>query len=228
MECWLRDICNGRDCDKQFCLRKYKLDYLYNEALLSEAQKRNIVLKVDDNGTDFDEFKRLANIKTNIVDFVKEGQNLYLHSSIAGNGKSSWALKILQSYLNIIWAESELTCRVLYISVPRFLLASKDKISAKNDYFDQIKANYLTADIVVWDDIGSKDGSDYEISQLLSMLDARLNLSKTNIYTSNLTPAQMKDALGERIASRICNKSIDIELHGADKRNIQTEESRKW
>jgi DNA replication protein DnaC len=60
------------------------------------------------------------------------------------------------------------------------------------------------------------------------MIDARLNVEKTNIFTSNLNPAQMTEALGERIASRICNKSIDIELHGTDKRNLVVEEVRKW
>lgn len=228
MSCWLENNCNHKDCDKPFCLRRYKLDCLYAEALLSESQKKHVILHVDNDGTDLEEFKRLANIEKNIDIFVDEHNNLYLHSSVCGNGKSSWAVRILASYLDKIWAQTELTCRVLFISVPRFLLASKDKINAQNDYFDHIKNNYLKADIVVWDDVGSKIGTEYEISQILSMIDARLNLEKTNIFTSNLNKTQMTGALGERLASRICNKSIDIELHGSDKRTLQEEESRKW
>lgn len=154
--------------------------------------------------------------------------HLYLTDNLIVTHNTSWGVRMLESYLDKIWAESELTCRVLFISVPRFLLASKDKISAKNDYFDHIKKYYLSADVVVWDDIGSKMGSAYEIEQLLSMIDARLNVEKTNIFTSNLNPAQMSEALGERIASRICNKSVDIELFGTDKRNLMPEEPRKW
>ena len=43
---------------------------------------------------------------------------------------------------------------------------------------------------------------------------------KSNIFTSNLEEAKLTAALGERLASRICHKSIDIELHGSDKRYL--------
>lgn len=228
MVCNYYDNCNHKDCDKPFCLKKYKLDCLYMEALLSDSQKRHVVLRVDEDRTDLAEFQRLVNIEKNIEIFVAEKQNLYIHSSNCGNGKTSWAVRMLAAYLDRIWPQSELTCRVLFISVPRFLIASKEKISAKNEYFDHIKDNYLKADIVVWDDVAAKVGTEYEISQLLSMIDARLTIEKTNIFTSNLNHVQMASALGERITSRICNKSIDIELHGSDKRGLQSEEVSKW
>ena len=34
----------------------------------------------------------------------------------------------------------------------------------------------------------------------------------------------MYEALGSRVASRICNLSIDIELHGKDKRQFKEQE----
>ena len=43
---------------------------------------------------------------------------------------------------------------------------------------------------------------------------------KSNIFTSNLGKRELANALGERLASRICNTSIDIELNGADKRYL--------
>lgn len=228
MECYYGYKCNKKDCEKAFCLRKYKLDALYNEALLTDEQKKYIVLKIDADGTDLEAFKRLKNIESNISAFIEDGQSLYIHSSNCGCGKTSWALRMLQSYLNRIWAESELSCRVLFISVPRFLLASKDKITAKNQYFDHIKENYLNADLVVWDDIAASNATDYEMSQLLSMIDARLTSGKSNVFTSNLSPKQMARALGERLASRVCTKSVDIELFGSDKRSLRPAESRKW
>ena len=228
MECYYEHGCNKKDCDKSFCLRKYKLDALYNEALMTAAQKKRLILKIDADGTDLEAFKRLANIDKNILDFVADKQSLYIHSSNCGCGKTSWAIRMLQSYLNSIWSETELCCRVLFISVPRFLLASKDKISNKNAYYDHIKENYLKADLVVWDDIATSTATDYEMSQLLSMIDARLIADKSNIFTSNLSPAQMTKALGERLASRVCTKSVDIELFGSDKRNLHQEERRKW
>ena len=46
-KCFLFDRCNHKDCDKDFCLRKYKMDTLYSAALMTESQKQHVVLKID-------------------------------------------------------------------------------------------------------------------------------------------------------------------------------------
>ena len=221
--CFLYDRCNHKDCEKDFCLRKYKMDSLYSLALMSEAQKQHIVLKIDQDETDLTQFKQLSAIEQNIITFVNEGKNLYLHSAICGNGKSSWSLRLAEAYFNKIWVRTEVKCRVLFISVPRFLLALKDAISSKNAYVDYIKDNVLEADLVIWDDIAAKMGSEFELTHLLNIIDNRLALGKSNIYTSNLNRQQLYTALGERLTSRIANMSTDIELFGADKRVLKVE-----
>lgn len=217
--CYLYDECNHCNCDK-FCERKYKLDYLYSQALVSEKQKKRISIFTDADGTDLDKFTTLNNISNNIVEFVENGYSLYLHSNQCGCGKTTWALRLLQSYFNEIWAETNLRCRALFISVPRFLLALKDFKNENNTYLEQIKNNILSADLVIWDDIAAKMGTDFEISNLLSFIDNRITLGKSNIYTSNLNVDEMTEALGERLASRVCRGSQDIELNGSDKRGI--------
>lgn len=222
-KCFLYDRCNHKDCEKDFCLRKYKMDSLYSAALMTESQKPHITLNVDQDGTDLEQFKQLAAIEQNIVKFVQEGKNLYLHSANCGNGKSSWSLRLAEAYFNKIWARSEAKCRVLFISVPRFLLALKDNITVKSLYIDYIKDNVLEADLVIWDDIAAKMGSEFELTHLISIIDNRIALGKSNIYTSNLNRQQLYTALGERLTSRIANMSIDIELFGADKRILKVE-----
>ena len=219
--CFLREICNGKDCNKDFCLRKYKMDSLYSAALMTESQKKHITLRVDEDGTDLEQFKQLAAIEQDIVNFVNSGKNLYLHSANCGNGKSSWSLRLTEAYFNKIWARSEIKCRVLFISVPRFLLALKDNITTRSTYVDYIKENVLEADLVIWDDIANKMGSEFELTHLLNIIDNRLALGKSNIYTSNLNRQQLYTALGERLTSRIANMSTDIELFGADKRVLK-------
>lgn len=216
--CFLREICNGKDCDKDFCLRKYKMDSLYTAACMSESQKKRITLKIDADGTDLEQFKQLAAIENDIVNFVKEGKNLYLHSANCGNGKSSWSVRLAQAYFNKIWARTEGKCRVLFVSVPRYLLAIKDNISNKNEYAEYIKENVLDADLVIFDDLAAKMGSEFELTHLLNIIDNRISLGKSNIYTTNLNRQQLYNALGERLTSRVANMSIDIELFGADKR----------
>ena len=217
--CWLKGECNGIDCGG-FCLRLFKLDYLYGEALVSMAQRRRITLTTDSDGSDVEAFTKLSSISKDPVGFVSSGGSLYIHSQTAGNGKTSWALRILQSYMNAIWFGSELRCRALFISVPRLLIALKDNISERNEYVQHIKENILTADLVIWDDIATKQSTVFEAENLLAMIDSRIANGKANIYTSNLSDAELHVALGDRLASRVANLSMNIEFRGKDKRGI--------
>jgi len=218
--CPYRNKCNGIDCDKDFCMRKYKLDYLYRMSLLSDKQRQYQDLWVDDDNTDLAEFRQLADLAVNVKDFVKEGKNLYLHSTTCGNGKSSWSIRFIQNYFEAIWPMTDLSCKALFISVPKFLLELKANISNRSEYVSFIQENVLDADLVIWDDLAAKIGTDFEINHLLSLIDNRISSGKSNIYTSNLSPQEMTAALGSRLQSRVCKYSIDIELHGKDKRNI--------
>ena len=75
---------------------------MYDGALLSLKQREHIVLKIDKDATDAEAFGSLKIIEDHIVDFVEQGNQLYIHSSIAGNGKSSWALRLVQTYFDKI------------------------------------------------------------------------------------------------------------------------------
>lgn len=199
------------------------MGYLYEAALISDEQRKNMKLFTDSDGTDLEEFKRLAEIQKGIDAFVSHGDQLYLHSQTTGSGKTSWALKLCQTYLNHIWSSSKLECRVLFINTPKFLLSLKDNISEKNEYAAYIKENVLKADLVVWDDIATKATTVFEAENLFSIIDTRISSGKANIYTSNLTQSELHDCMGDRLASRVCTASIDIEFHGKDKRGIKYE-----
>lgn len=218
-KCFLYERCNHVDCNSSFCRRRYLMERIYNNSLLSDKQREHINLKVDADMTDLEEFKRLANICENIVDFVERGENLYIHSGTCGNGKTSWTLKMLESYANKVWPYAESGCVMLFVSVPKFILAVKENITNKNEYAQFILDNYLKADIVIWDDIATKTATQFEIDNLLRMINDRIYAGKSNVYTSNLDAAGLSAALDERLASRI-RGSIDIELHGKDKRNL--------
>lgn len=221
-QCWLKNNCKKLHCnDANGCLILYKLNYLYNEAMVPLNLRANKALFPDDDGTDLNEFKQLKSIQENILNWVNEGNNLLIHSKQAGNGKSSWSLKLLQAYFNKIWLKTPLKCRALFINVPYFLIALKDNISNKSTYIEHIKQNILDCDLVIWDDIGNKNSTDYEASNLLSMIDGRMISGKANIFTSNLSDAEMHEALGDRLYSRICNYGTNITLNGGDKRKFK-------
>lgn len=221
-KCWLKNNCKQLHCnDSSGCLILLKLDYLYNEANVPINLRKNVQIRVDEDGTDLKEFQRLREIQDSVIDFVDKGKQLYIYSSQAGNGKTLWSLRLLQTYFNKIWFTSELKCRALFVDVPYLLLALKDNISNKNDYVKHIKDNIADCDLVIWDDISNKVGTEFEISNLLSMINSRISAGKANIYTSNISPEKLQEYLDIRLASRIASSSEVIEFKGGDKRGLR-------
>lgn len=224
MNCTVKDTCklfDGNTCvyDTKFCMRKFKIEYLLSQTLLTDFQLNDTKLyaDVEDEGS----YNFLSEIKTDIVSFVNQGNNLYIYSRYPGNGKTSWSIKLLKSYIYRIWPESKLVCKALFINVPKFLLALKANISNKSDYIEYINEHFYDTDIVIWDDIGTKAATEFEHEHLLSMLDYRLINNKSNIFTSNVVPEELGLLVGDRLASRIINTSEKVEFKGKDKRGIK-------
>lgn len=211
------------DCVRQdiFCLKLFKLDKLYEQSLVPIALRKHQVLSLDADGTDRPEFMWLREFENHIQDNVVTGQNVYIHSSTCGNGKTAWSIRLLQRYLEAVWWKSDVKCRALFVSVPRYLIALKDSIANENEYANHIKQNILSADLVVWDDIATKTATPFEAENLLSIIDTRMNEGKSNIFTSNLSVEDMTECMGPRITSRIVNFSYNIEFHGKDKRVLR-------
>lgn len=215
--CWLKDNCNRIDCNKPNCIKLIKLDYLFDQACVDLNMRKNVDLFLTTE-QDRKAFSTLANIKENINEFIKNGSNLYIYSSNVGNGKSVWALKLLQAYIYSIWSNSKLECKALWIHVPQFLLALKDNISEKSDYIAHIKKNILDCDLVIFDEFGEKTSTQFETEHLLSYINTRLSLGKSCIYTSNIKPEELSLIVGERLASRVIGLSNVIEFKGKDMR----------
>ena len=108
----------------------------------------------------------------------------------------------------------------MFINVPRFLLSLKESISKQSDYIDHIKEYALSADLVVWDEVGVKTLTNYEHEHLLNLINTRLDEGKSNIYTSNLSKEELKEKIGERLYSRVVSYSTELEFFGADKRGL--------
>ena len=210
----------GKCKDNSFCVKLFKLEQLYNLGLFSDVQRKHLDLRIDNDGTDRQQFEMLKNIEDNIVSFVTQGKNIYLYSLNCGNGKTSWAIRLAQAYVNKIWYKCDVSCKIMFISVPKFFISLKDNISLRNDYIQHIKDNVLDCDLVIWDDIGTKVGTEFEIENMLNIIDNRLCNGKSNIYTSNINPLQLNERVGGRLYSRIINLSTNIEFKGQDKRGL--------
>ena len=223
-ECYVQDTCKkykNNACTDLFCVRLYKIDELYNQSLLTTEQRKVIKLRLDENRIDEFPYRELQSYQKNILDFVSKGSNLYIYSANTGNGKTSWAIKLLQAYISKIWASSDLTCRCLFINVPKYMRELKLNISKSSEYITHINEHVNTADLVVWDDMATKSTSDYEHEQLISILDSRFDANKCNIFTSNIPPNDLPNVIGARLTSRIIGLSTCIQFNGSDKRGYR-------
>lgn len=212
-KCWYKEVCQYKKCSG--CIRFTEMNYLMQNSGIPPAKQRPIQLSPTSENDKL-MFKKLQAIKDNIVDFVDNGSNLYIASKSTGNGKTSWSIKLVHKYFDSIWAGNGLRVRALFVHVPSLIIQLKD---FNNPVTKQFKKNLEECDLVVWDDIASTELSNYDYSQLLTYIDARILNERSNIYTGNLTTKnQIHNVLGERLASRIFNGSQVIILDGKDMR----------
>lgn len=208
--CWYKNVCTYDTCVN--CIRYSEMRYLIDNSGIPKNRQHPQELEA---GIDYGAFVELNDIKSTINDFVDDGQNLYICSTETGNGKTSWSIKILLKYFDMIWAGNGFKVRGYFIHVPTLLTTLKD-FSTNHDALKSVLEN---ADIVVWDDIASTKLSEYDISQLLILIDQRIIENKSNIYTGNLTSKEgLEKAVGSRLASRIWNSSTIVEFKGKDRR----------
>lgn len=166
---------------------------------------------------DLEPYSKLADIKADIVNFVKDGENLFICSKYTGNGKTSWALKLLLKYFDEIWAGNGFRVRGMFVNVPTLLLQLKN---FSHPLCEEYKHNLMEADLIVWDEIASTSISTYDYGNLLMFLDYRFSAGKSNIFTSNATTQEdIEKSVGAKLTSRIWNCSEVVEFRGKDRRH---------
>ena len=212
-ECWYKDVCTA-ECSLA-CVRFTEMQHLMQSSGLPKNRQMPETLTPSDE--DYDAFCLLADIKDDIKTFVEQGENLFICSLNTGNGKTSWAIKLMLKYFDSIWAGNGLRTRALFVHVPTLLLQLKN---FENPLDADYKRSLTDADLVIWDDVCATTVSNYDYANLLMYLDNRLLNNKANIFTSNLiTKGQLEKVLGARLASRIWETSTIVELKGKDRRN---------
>lgn len=213
-DCWYKDVCAYDQCVN--CIRYSEMKYLMDNSGLPAKKRHPVQL---DGSRDPKEFKLLADIKNDIVNFVQNGESLYIFSEYTGNGKTSWSIKLLLKYFDSTWAGNGFRVRGYFQHVPTLFNVLKDFSNTNNELKTELKHKLQTVDLVVWDDIASTKISDYDQQQLLTLIDARVSEGLSNIYTGNITSHEaLTKAVGDRLASRIWNLSTLVEFKGKDRR----------
>lgn len=136
-----------------------------------------------------------------------------------GTGKTMLACAILQELIDKTQGR--------YVAMWDVLRAIR-----KADAFKADTADYdalVKAPLLVIDEIGVQNGSAFEESQLMSLLDVRYSKRLPTIYVTNLlpdvkpeskesNPNTLKSKIGERIFNRICGSSVFLYFKGESQR----------
>lgn len=213
MDCIYKGHCENKCKDN--CLKYLEMKYMLDSSNIPKSKQKINVLVPEE--CDVEAFVKLSDIRANIVDFTESGKSLYIYSTNCGNGKTTWAIKLMLQYFNEMWAGNGFTKRGIFISVPSFLYKCKSVISKPDEEFEQLRKDLLDVDLVIWDDIGANDLSNYDYSILFTFLDNRILNEKSNIFTSNIPLENMDAHIGNKLASRL-SSSTKIKLSGKDNR----------
>lgn len=213
--CWYKDTCKQQRCSEA-CVRFNCMKSLFELSNIPESMWlcKNLYCGRDDEQA----FKQLIAIEQNIDLFVDAGRNVYIYSEICGNGKTSWAVRLMRAYFDLIWHKSGFNCHGLFINVPQFLYNCKRSISQNIKGFDELCKQIETCELIIWDDLPCAKFSDYEHQILLQYIDNRINSSRANIFTGNCGKEECYTLLGDRLASRMYGSSEIVEFKEGDKR----------
>lgn len=217
--CWYLNVCPlAPDKCGPTCVRFAEMLNLVKMSNIPEFRWVPAQLKAD---VDIEQFRRLKAIKDDIKDWVQSGNNLYLYSETFGNGKTSWAVKLMLAYFNQIWQGNCFRTRGIFISVPEFFDRERLRMNNEDEEFKRIRNDLLKCDMVIWDDVSSVKMTDYSSATFFNFIDARILSRKCNIFTGNLGQGRLEEFLGGRLSSRIWNTSTIIQFRGEDKRGVR-------
>lgn len=181
-------------------------------------------------GEDKEAFKRLSEIRSDILGFLSSSvNNLIICSKNLGNGKTSWAVKLMLTYIESqsgkldMIEEDKVTVDnydycVFCQSVP-FLVEMKQFGSNKAGY--EMYNRLCKTKLAIIDDLGAVPMSQYDYNIIYAILEKRLFAGRPTIITTNFTDIELaKKELGPRLADRMWSNSEVIEFKNKGFRGV--------
>lgn len=221
MKCYAEKYCKKPKTEcSGYCDAYRLLRALYKLSRIPERYCYNIPLVPD--RADLPAFESLKNYMDHVEENVELGEGLYIWSDGVGNGKTSWACKIMSHYFRKIAFKSGLENEGLYIYLPTFLDDLRFSYNEEPDpEFMEVLSMMKNCKLLIMDDIGAEKSSEWVNERLLSIINTRIMKGLSTIYTSNMSLIEQEEHVGKRIASRIIGSTKEIHLTGADKRGCK-------
>lgn len=215
--CWYNEVCElsgSEDCTI-YCIKFGQMKHMIENSNLPKTLCYPV--KLTPELIDLEAFRLLNQIGIDIVEFVENGTNLYIFSNTPGNGKTTWASKLMLKYFHNVWENNCFKERGLFISTTDLLLNVK-LFGFKDDNIQTLFNKIKKIDLVIWDDIAVGELTPQDLDLLYSLINYRVQNGLSNIFTGNLGAEQLNEILGDRLFSRVWVNSIIVEFKGDDRR----------
>lgn len=217
--CRFKGACksDGKEVCKTFCTRCFIDKLLHSESNLPENYKKDIAIKPSQ--IDVDSYKRLAYIRDNIKAWTQDGQQLFIYSNRCGNGKTTWATKLVREYFSQVsknWHEE----KAYFITMSEFSDTLKSAISNQDLEINLYNMKWKMENyaLLVLDDVGSTRLSAYDKDTLFKVINTRISNGGAIICTANGNRESLEENLGPRLYSRLVESAEQIEFKGLDSR----------
>jgi DNA replication protein DnaC len=86
---------------------------------------------------------------------------------------------------------------------------------------EEVMAEYRAADLLLVDDLAAAKGSEWVEEQTYRLINGRYEDMLPTIFTTNLALGELREAIGDRIASRLAETCTRVVLTGADRRRVK-------
>lgn len=103
---------------------------------------------------------------------------------------------------------------VLYRSV-QSLIDDFEEVQFKGGKSNEVKG-YYDADLLIIDDLGAEMSTQFTVSCIYNIINARMNKRKPTIISTNLTQQELRDRYADRITSRLFGEYIPLVFIGKD------------
>lgn len=217
---YLRNNDQFKDFSKKLVLNAGYAEVVYKEtdesisrkkahSAINRLKAKSLLLDETIKTATFDNFKietdeerQAFEFAKNLAEFYKNGgQGNSFMSGPAGSGKSHLSMAILKSYLE----SGEKTA--LFVSYSHVVRLIKDSFNNRDSIYTQnnIMSLLTNVDLLVMDDIGSENNSDFSEELLTDVLDGRIStIITTNLSSEELRGnANKKGRYNQRTASRM-------------------------
>lgn len=217
MRCFAEAYCQkDRSACSELCGGYRVLRALYNLSRIPERYRYNIPLKPQE--ADVPAFEALNAYKEKVLENVEAGKGLYIWGKSTGNGKTSWACKIMSHYFRKIAFDTGLENEGLYIFLPTFLEDLRNSFDDMDPDFEQVLSMLKCCKLLIIDDVGTERVTEWVRERLVSIINTRVGAGLATIYTSNLSPEELLEKLGDRVSSRVLDRATVVEITGGDRR----------